>query len=70
MEKKRICNDLSINYQYSKTSPLFLVSVFEWKTGCYVSSLMSNNKESLIKQIVEYAKLSKQEEIQMRKIIS
>lgn len=32
--------------------------------------MMSNNKESLIKQISEYAWLNKQEEIQLRKIIS
>lgn len=70
MEKKRICNDISIHYQYSKTTLLFLVSFFEWRTDCYVSSMMSNNKESLIKQISEYAKLNEQEEIQLRKIIS
>lgn len=70
MEKKRICNNFSINYQYSTASTLFLVSFFEWRTGCYVSSMMSNNKESLIKQISEYARLNEQEEIQLRKIIS
>lgn len=32
--------------------------------------MMSNNKESLIKQISEYARLNEQEEIQLRKIIS
>lgn len=69
MEKKRICNNFSINYQYSRKSPFFLVSVFEWTTGLYVSSLMSNDKESLIKQLVEYAQLNGQEEIQLRKII-
>lgn len=45
------------------------MSVFEWTTGLYVSSLMSNDKESLIKQLVEYAQLNGQEEIQLRKII-
>lgn len=69
MEKKTICNNFSINYQYSRKSPLSLVSVFEWTTGLYVSSLMSNDKESLIKQLVEYAQLNGQEEIQLRKMI-
>jgi hypothetical protein len=54
----------------TQNNTLFFVSVFEWRTGCYVSSMMSNNKESLIKQISEYARLNEQEEIQLRKIIS
>lgn len=70
MVTKKICNHLSIHYQHSTASTLFLVSFFEWQTGCYVSSMMSNNKESLIKQISEYARLNEQEEILMRKIIS
>lgn len=70
MEKKRICNNLSIHYQSSLTSPLFFVSIFERRTGRYVSSLLSNNKESLIRQISEYAQLNEQEEIQLREIIS
>lgn len=69
MEKKRICNHLSISYQCSKSSPFYLVYIFEWRTGNYISSVASNSKESLLKQIEEYAQLNEQEQAHLRNFI-
>jgi len=69
MEKKKICNHLSISYQYSESSPFYLVFLFEWRTGNYISSVASNSKGSLLKQIKEYAQLNEQEQSDLRRFI-
>ncbi|MBM3071669.1 hypothetical protein [Lelliottia sp. RWM.1] len=69
MDKLKISGKISITYQYSKSSPLYLVSLFDTSTGNYLSSIMSNNKESVILQIKEYAHLSEHELTQLRKAI-
>lgn len=69
MEKKRICNHLSISCQYSPSSPFYLVYLFEWRSGKYISSVASNSKESLFRQIKEYAHLNEQEQADLRKFI-
>lgn len=69
MDKLKISSKLSITYQYSKLSPLYLVSLFDASTGSYLSSIMSNNKESVIIQIKEYAHLSEYQVAQLRKMI-
>jgi hypothetical protein len=69
MEKKRICNHLSISCQYSPSSPFYLVYLFEWRSGKYIFSVASNSKESLFRQIKEYAHLNEQEQADLRKFI-
>ena len=69
MEKKRICNHLSIRYQYSPSSPFYLVYIYEWRSGKYMSSVASNSKESLFKQLKEYAQLNEQEQAHLRRFI-
>ena len=69
MEKKRICNHLSIRYQYSPSSPFYLVYIYEWRSGKYMFSVASNSKESLFKQLKEYAQLNEQEQAHLRRFI-
>jgi len=69
MEKQRICNHLSISYQYSPSSPFYLVYIYEWRSGEYLSSVASNSKESLFRQIKEYAQLNEQEQAHLRRFI-
>ena len=69
MEKQRICNHLSISYQYSPLSPFYLVHIYEWRSGEYISSVASNSKESLFRQIKEYAQLNEQEQVHLRRFI-
>lgn len=69
MEKQKICAHLSINYSNSNSSSLHLVSLFELSTGNYIFSMMSNDKESLIKQIEQFAKLNDRQLAHLRKII-
>jgi len=69
MEKQRICNHLSISYQYSPSSPFYLVYIYKWRSGEYLSSVASNSKESLFRQIKEYAQLNEQEQAHLRRFI-
>lgn len=69
MEKANLNNNISISYQFSRSSSVYLASFFDAKTGAYISSVMSNNKESLIKQIEAYAQLDESEQAQLRKLI-
>ncbi len=69
MDKKRICNHLSISYQYSPSSPFCLVYIYQWPSGEYISSVASNSKESLLRQIKEYAHLNEQEQVDLRRFI-
>ncbi|BBS37831.1 hypothetical protein ACHHY8_13915 [Enterobacter cloacae complex sp. 2024EL-00215] len=69
MEKIKISNNISIFYQFSRSSSVYLASLFDANTGDYISSVMSNNKESLIKQVEAYAQLDENEQAQLRKLI-
>ncbi|QXZ21805.1 hypothetical protein [Lelliottia amnigena] len=69
MEKKRICNPLSISRQYSPSSLFHLVYLFEWRSRKYISSVASNGKESLFKKIKQYAQLNEQEQAHLRRFI-
>lgn len=70
MEKKKISDNISISYQHSKLSSIHFASIYDRRTGSYIISLMTNNRESLIKQITDYAKLDEQAQTQLRKIIA
>ena len=47
----------------------YLVYLFEWRSGKYISSVASNSQESLFRQIKEYAHLNEQEQADLRKFI-
>jgi len=69
VEKQRICNHLSISYKYSPSSLFYRVYLFEWRSGKYISSVASNSKESLLREIKQYAHLNEQEQADLRRFI-
>lgn len=58
-----------MTYQFSKQSSLYLISLYEIKTGKYMISLISNSMLSVLKQVVSYAKLTPEEEERIKNII-